>query len=273
VAGILQTDWLEPAEIASLRLRAGEQHWIAPGRRWRVAADAGYACFELAMHADETVSASAPQDVRSALLEESPVVQTGDPAELSAMLDALPVGERRLVRAVGEAGRQLHATLQGSGEAVFWHPLDADPAGCTALVARATAPVGLTEYLGRDHAVIEGALAGALRGDLEHARWLRNTLTRHMHFEEDVLFPAYTDAGGQMDWVQGLLRDHQDLSHHLPRLDDPRARRRFLLVLDGHDEREEQIVYPHIMGRLAADAAALATRIMHYPLVTQGACA
>ncbi|MCW5570502.1 MAG: hypothetical protein KIT78_05360, partial [Steroidobacteraceae bacterium] len=80
-------------------------------------------------------------------------------------------------------------------------------------------------------------------------------------------------AGGQTDWVQGLLRDHQDLSHHLPRLDDPRARRRFLLVLDGHDEREEQIVYPDIMGRLAADAAALATRIMHYPLAMQGACA
>lgn len=266
VAGVLQTEWLEAAGIRPLRLEAGEQHWVAPGCRWRVARNAGPACFELAMYADETVSATAPQNVRSALLVESIVVRVNNPAELPAIVAALPPGERRLVRAGADAGRRLHEVVQSAGDRVFWHPLDASPQGCTALVARATEPVGLAEYLGRDHAVIEGALAGALRGDPEHTRWLHRSLERHMKFEEDVLFPAYIDAAGRAEWVQDLLRDHQDLSHHLPRLDDPRSRRRFLLVLDGHDEREEQIVYPDIRRKLAVGSDSLALRIMHYPL-------
>jgi iron-sulfur cluster repair protein YtfE (RIC family) len=101
-----------------------------------------------------------------------------------------------------------------------------------------------------------------LRGDAEHEAWLRNVLTRHMRIEEQVLFPAYLDAGGNAGWVRGLCNEHRQLELHLDRLSEAESRRRFLLLLDGHDEKEEQIVYPDILAKLGDDAQGLGRQAM-----------
>ena len=152
-----------------------------------------------------------------------------------------------------------------------WNPMRRGQAGSSALVARAAKASGLIEDLGRDHDLIEAGLAGALRGDVGRELWLRNALARHLVIEEDILFPADLEAGGNPGWVRGLCNEHKHLRRDLDRLSDPVSQRRFLLLLDGHDEKEEQTVYPDILKRLGPDAEALTQRIMELELSVNAA--
>ena len=156
--------------------------------------------------------------------------------------------------------------MANGADRLCWHPLATEYRSHAALVVRSAQAVGLADYLGRDHAVIEATLAGALRGDAERGRWLRNLLARHLVIEEDVLFPAWLQAGGNPGWARGLRNEHAHLRRDLDHLDDAVARRRFLLLLDGHDEKEEQIVYPDILARLGRDADRLAMEAMRMDL-------
>ncbi len=271
MAGALDTEWLDTARVTTRHLAAGEQCWIAPGMRWRVAGMGPDAGFELEVHADETVAAAAPQDMRAALLEHATRAAARDAGELEARLAALATGQSCLLRIAFDAGTRLREIMHASGDTLFWHPLAADARQCTALVVRSAAPVGLAEYMGRDHAVIESALAGALRGHAEQGCWLRHALARHLAIEEDLLFPAWLGAGGRDGWVRGLLNEHRLLRRYLPQLDDATARRRFLLLLDGHDEKEERIIYPDIVAKLGANARELARTAMRYPSASESA--
>ena len=100
----------------------------------------------------------------------------------------------------------------------------------------------------------------------QRMRWLRNALARHLVIEEQLLFPAYLAAGGRAGWVRGLCNEHALLRRDLERLHDAGARRRFLLLLDGHDEKEEQIVYPDIIARAVAGDDALTRAVLHLAL-------
>lgn len=262
VAGPLDIQWLEASVVSEERLRTDDKRWIAPGTRWRVTQMQAQTCFQLEIHADESTAASAPQLVRAALLDEADCGQIDNEAELTGLLANLLPGERCLVRASFDFNEPMRTVVQNSKRTLCWHPLDGGGEHGTALISRSAQAVGLLEYLGRDHAVIEAALAGALRGDVEHELWLHNALARHLVIEEDILFPAYLDAGGNAGWVRGLCNEHKHLRHHLDRLFDPFSQRRFLLLLDGHDEKEEQIVYPDILLRLDNHAAALSKKAM-----------
>ncbi|HET6655117.1 MAG TPA: hemerythrin domain-containing protein, partial [Gammaproteobacteria bacterium] len=241
-------------------------HWIAPGSRWRVARLAAAAAFELEIHADETVAAAAPQAVRAALLDDPAVTQVDSPAGLARALEALEPGDLTLLRAGFDCSVGLQEAMHEGGGVLFWHPLETGPDRFAALIGRSSQPVGLTDYLGRDHAVIESVLAGTLRGNREHAGWLHNVLARHLSIEEELLFPAYLDAGGRPGWVRGLCSEHEHLRHHVQHLGDAVSRRRFLLLLDGHDEKEEKIVYPDILERLSDQAESLIAAILQRPL-------
>lgn len=265
--GALDLQWLDASGVTTECLHAGDSRWIAPGMRWRVARLDPGARFQLEIHADDAAPASAPQALRAALIDEVACVQLDDDAACRRLLADLAPGERRLARGGFDFSTPLRAAMAASGQTLFWHPLEIGSATCTALIARAAQPARLLEYLGRDHAVIEAVLAGALRGDTEHGGWLRNSLSRHLAIEEDLLFPAYLRAGGNPGWVSGLCNEHEQLRQHLEQLAEPFSQRRFLLLLDGHDEKEEQIVYPDILARLAPQASALTTTIMAYPLV------
>ncbi|HSN00074.1 MAG TPA: hemerythrin domain-containing protein [Rudaea sp.] len=261
-AGPLALEWLGVDGVTSECLRSRDERWIAPGTRWRIARlDAG-ARFRLEIFADDATAASAPLALRAALLDAAECVGIDDEAALVRQLADLRPGERRLVRARFDFGVALRTAIAGSGGTLCWHPLDAGPGRTTALVSRSMQVIGLAEYLGRDHAVLEAALAGALRGDAERATWLRNVLARHLVIEEELLFPAYLEAGGNAGWVRGLCNEHKHLKFHLEHLADAQSRRRFLLLLDGHDEKEEQFVYPDILARLGADAEILGRQAM-----------
>ncbi|HEX7326109.1 MAG TPA: hemerythrin domain-containing protein [Rhodanobacteraceae bacterium] len=267
VAGCVAVEWLTLGAITTTRLARGDQRWVAPGTRWRVAALDADACFDFATYADETRAADAAQPARVALLQSLPTLRLGPGTEPSTALAALEPGKPLLLRADTASGARLANAMRAGAGAYAWHPLAQDADGGAALVARSNRPDKLADYMGRDHAVIEAALAGTLAGDAECARWLPRVLARHLAIEEQALFPAYLAAGGRGEWIDGLLREHRDLREHLPRLADPTSRRRFLLMLDGHDEKEEQLIYPDIMARAGGQSAGLAIRCATWPLV------
>ena len=261
-AGALDVEWLGADGMTAERLRPGCSRWIEPGLRWRIADSDAATRFQLEVHADESTPAAAPQPLRAVLLDEAPCARVDDTAAFARMLASLEPGMRCLVRSDFDFGDALRAAMDASAGTLCWHPLQDADGQRVALISRSAQAIGLLEYLGRDHAVIEAALAGALRGNIERMRWLRNVLARHLAIEEDVLFPAYLASGGNEGWVRGLRNEHDRLRHDINHLDDPVAQRRFLLLLDGHDEKEEQIVYPDILMRLGGAAREISQRIM-----------
>lgn len=264
VAGMLVIEYLDAGGVARETLADGEYRWLAPGTRWRVAALAAGARFELGIYAAAKGQAEAPQPLRSDLLDAARRVAVADAAGLLESARALAVGERCIVEGPFAADA-LPAALLGT-HSFFWHPLAATTRGCVALLARSAQPLDLAAYLGRDHAVIEAALGGMLAGDLERGRWLQSTLERHLHIEEELIFPAYLEAGGQDGWVRGLENEHRYLRQYLATLDQAASRHKLLRLLDGHDEKEECIVYPDILARLDAGADTLLVRALGYPL-------
>lgn len=260
-SGRLAVEHLQVEGVERESMQPGDTRWIAPGSRWRIVHMDDAGSFHLEVHADESIEPSAPQPRRAVLLDEATPFAPPTPAALTARLGAMQPGERCLVRTAFDPVSSLRATMAQSGGRLCWHPLAAGP-HWAALVACAAQPIDMLEYLGRDHAVIEAALTGALRGDATRMAWLRNALARHLVIEEEILFPAYLEAGGTRGWVDGLLKEHRLLERQIDQLDDRDARRRFMLLLEAHDEKEEQVVYPDILARFDDGAAALTQQIM-----------
>lgn len=261
--GSLEVQWLGPHGATVEALIAGDDRWIAPGTRWQVLRMGPEACFQLEIHADDATPVASPQVARIDWFDAVEQMQVVDDAAFTYLLADLAPGAQRLLRCrFDPADDLLRASLAEAGQSLFWHPLHRGPRRLTVFVARADHPVGLLDYLGRDHALIEAMLAGALSGNVEQARWLRASLMRHLAIEEELLFPAYLQAQGNAGWVRGLCREHEHLRRALENVREPAARRRFLLLLDGHDEKEEQVVYPDILARLGDRAGALLTEIM-----------
>ena len=118
--------------------------------------------------------------------------------------------------------------------------------------------------------MIEAALGGALAGNAEYGGWLRAVLERHLRIEEQMVFPALLAAGGDDHLVRGLLNEHRFLRQYLAELGDPMGRRKFLRLLDGHDEKEECSVYPDVQARIGAGTDALLARALAWPLPRPG---
>lgn len=266
-AGRLGVQWLDEDDAAPVSLDAGQSRWIAPGLRWRLVEVAPGSIFHLEIHADESCPASGPQPVRAAWLEDAVDLRAADDAALATALASLAPGQRGLLRAGFDATQALQQALDAGAGRLGWHPLAAGAEGLVAVLVRSAHAIDLREYLGRDHAVIEAVLAGALGGDLVQGGWLRNLLRRHLLIEEELLFPPWLAAGGRPGWERGLRNEHTRLRADLERLDDPVAQRRFLLLLDGHDEKEEQIVYPDILARLQPQAEEIGRRVMRLGVV------
>jgi hypothetical protein len=263
-AGRLRTQWLGASGVAVVDLPAGDSRWIAPGMRWRVADMAVETRFALRIYAADALPVGAPQPLRAALFDDAEHISVDDAEVFRTVIAALVPGGARLLHGCFDYDDALPVLAGVSGSHWFWHPLHASTEGFTAFVTRSARPVGLMEYLGCDHALIEAVLSKALRGDAEYASWLHLALTRHMAIEEKLLFPAYLEVGGRESWVRGLRNEHAHLRRQLAMLANPDSTRRFLLLLDGHDEKEEQIVYPDIVARLTGDATDLTRAAMFY---------
>lgn len=267
-AGTLIIEYLRASGISRVRLVAGEQRWFAPGTRWRVADMQGDDRFDLELHADSKGQAEAPQTLRSELLDQAPRVAVPDPGALQRLTGNLPAGAACIVEARFDL--RLSSGCLRDDRSLFWHPLQSGPKSFTAFMARSEQAFDLAIYLGRDHAIIEATLGGALAGDAEKSRWLQATLERHLHIEEELIFPAWLEAGGPAAWVRGLKSEHRYLRQYLAELGEPVSRRKFLRLLDGHDEKEERVVYPDILARLGAGADALCVQAAAYPPANPG---
>lgn len=259
-AATLTIELLRATGVTCQTLTSGEHCWFAPGTRWRVAKLDNGGRFELELHADSKGQAEDPQPLRAELLDGASRVTAVDVTALQNCIRVLEPGERRIVRGDFDIGAVPEAML--NTRTLFWHPLETGSRNFTALIARSEQAFDLATYLGRDHAVIEATLGGALSGNPERSRWLHTTLERHLHMEEDLIFPAYVVAGGREAWVRGLKREHRYLRQYLGEFDQPTSRRKFLRLLDGHDEKEERVVYPDILAQLAERASELLVRAL-----------
>lgn len=260
--GELVLQWLGEAGSLARSLGDGQSLWLAPGHRWRIARLSEDAEFSLQVFADDSVIADAPQPERARLLEAAPRLEAADAAALAQALADLAPGERRLLRTPFDPAPCVREALADSGGTLTWHPLGADAGTHAALLVRCAEPVDLLDYLGRDHALIEAALVGALGGDAGRERWLRSLLARHLRIEEQDIFPAFLAAGGDPATVRALQREHELLRGHLDNIADPASHRGLLLVLEAHDEKEEQLVYPDFLARIGSRAAALTAAII-----------
>ncbi|MEO8777571.1 MAG: hemerythrin domain-containing protein [Rhodanobacter sp.] len=264
--GVLVIETLGVAGATRVELSTRENLWFSPGTRWRVLRMEADSHFELEIYADVKGQAEAPQPLRSTLLEEAITVTAADAPALAALLLSLPAGERRIVHARFDFGTWSGAA--SDADTLFWHPLAAAPGSFTVLVARSDESFDLAAYLGRDHAVIEAALGGALADDAGYDAWLRATLERHLQIEEELIFPAWLAAGGREAWVKGLKLEHVWLRQYLGELEQPASRRRLLRLLDGHDEKEERVIYPDVLARVGAGARALLDAAIAWPAPT-----
>lgn len=263
--GPLGIDWLAGAATRSEELAPGTCRWVPPGQRWRVRSMAPDTSFALSILADDAQPAATAQPVRARLLEETPRRAAAAAHELQELATALKPGARLVVLCP-----QPPWAWRPSAPPLSWHPLGTHAGTHALFLWRAPAAVTLDAYLGRDHALIEAALAGTLRGDPACAAWLPALLTRHLQIEEALLFPPWLAAGGPPGWARGLENEHRQLRRDLAQLHQPVARRRFLLLLDGHDEKEEQRVYPDILARIGTQADALLAAAMDLPPAALG---
>lgn len=262
--GSLALEYLAASGATRVKLDTPENRWFAPGTRWRVVRMEADSHFELEIYADVKGQAETPQPLRSTLLEEAGSVTVTDTRALIELLHSLPAGERRLVHARFDFDTWSMAAT--GSHTLFWHPLAATRGSFTVLVARSGEPFDLPTYLGRDHAVIEAALGGALADDAGYDAWLRATLERHVQIEEELIFPAWVAAGGREAWVKGLKLEHVWLRQYLGELDQPVSRRRLLRLLDGHDEKEERVIYPDVLAHVGAGADALLDAAIAWPV-------
>jgi hemerythrin-like domain-containing protein len=125
-----------------------------------------------------------------------------------------------------------------------------------------------------DFAVAEEA---ALSGDWDEAQnafnVFRDDMARHFLMEEKQLFPAIVDAGGPGGPVQMMLMEHEQMNDLLSQLARALTKRdaqsyagiseTLLIVMQQHNHKEEQILYPIADRVLANESAAVLERMQN----------
>lgn len=266
-SGVLQIEWRDGTFIRPERLDDVTARWVASGTRWRVVDFGPETRFELEVYAKATNGNFGISPARAALLAESRQVSLGEASGLEAFTAGLELGEQCIVHGHFHWSEACREIKECNRATLSWHPMMAGADGFTAFVTRMERPMGLADYLCRDHAVIESALSGLLQGREDHALWLRGLLDRHIRIEEDLLFPRYLEAGGRSAWVRSLEKEHARLRQSLESLADERVRQALPRALDSHDEKEERIIYPDVVRFLGSHGKDLAQAVFLFPCV------
>lgn len=95
-----------------------------------------------------------------------------------------------------------------------------------------------------------------------------DAMLRHFKLEEDMLFPALEQAvGGQLPPVRVMLMEHRQMRDLFQQLDEAVARvdvdefaglaQTLLVVMEQHNIKEQNILYPMADRALAPQSAAL----------------
>lgn len=139
--------------------------------------------------------------------------------------------------------------------------------------------ITFADYMSADHKACDEAFALAEEATLDHHWEQANTafiafsqdMARHFRMEEGVLFPALLDAGGPGGPVQVMRMEHAQMNELIEQMTDALAGQNdktygglsetLLIVMQQHNLKEEQILYPIADRILSAQREALVARL------------
>lgn len=137
----------------------------------------------------------------------------------------------------------------------------------------------IAEYMSADHRGCDEAFAiaeqAALANDWSGAETAFNNfrakLARHFRMEEDELFPTLLSAGGPAGPVQVMRMEHAQMNTLVEQMAETLARKdaqgygglseTLLIVMQQHNLKEEQMLYPIADHFLASQREALLGRM------------
>jgi uncharacterized protein (DUF2249 family)/hemerythrin-like domain-containing protein len=201
------------------------------------------------------------------------------PPTVLAAFDALEPGEALLLRTVARPAEALRALRDERAGAYEWTPVLEGPGHWEVEVhrrdARPGALRGVREALGWDHARLDGLEQAA--SEAWQAAQVRSAsrfhlrfafgLERHIRFEESVLFPAFdrvTGMGADRGPTAVMRLEHRRIEERLADIRDAaargvrpaeRTRADLLALLEMHDAKEENLLYPMLDRSLAPPEA------------------
>jgi iron-sulfur cluster repair protein YtfE (RIC family) len=137
----------------------------------------------------------------------------------------------------------------------------------------------IAEFMSTDHRACDEAFANAEQAVLA-SNWsdaetafnkFRTGLARHFRMEEEQLFPALVSAGGPGGPVQMMRMEHAQMNTLVEQMATTLTNRdahgygglseTLLIVMQQHNLKEEQILYPIADNVLAAQREALLGRM------------
>jgi uncharacterized protein (DUF2249 family)/hemerythrin-like domain-containing protein len=210
-------------------------------------------------------------------------------AKILASFDALAPGETVVLVTPDSAGDPLRR-LQTERRGLFdWSVIRPGPGIWKIEVSRRAATAGplrgVNESFSWDHDRLDALEAAAFEkrcaGDLEAARDLYSAfaagLRRHIGVEEQILFPAFEERAG-MPPTEGptavMRAEHREIEDLLAKIEGAigeagpsveTLRRSLHMVLEDHNLKEEQVLYPvtdDLLGGEEADR--LVGRVQRY---------
>ncbi len=203
-------------------------------------------------------------------------------AALIEAFDRLNPGDSILVDSPHPPLSLLHALQKARKGQFEWAPVDHPPCWRVEICRRAAPEHGwqVHDTLAWEHARLDeeqrATLAAIAAGDMPEARrhflLFERRLNRHIHFEEELLFPAFETRMGTADGPTRAMRaEHREIRMMLERaarsLYGPaetaeEACRALHAVLEEHDFREEAAFYD-VLDRLLEpeESAQLVERI------------
>lgn len=137
----------------------------------------------------------------------------------------------------------------------------------------------IAEFMSTDHRACDQAFVtaeqAALTGSLSAAETafatFRQSMQRHFRMEEEILFPALLDAGGPGGPVQVMRMEHEQMNELIELMaaaiannnaqDYSGLSETLLIVMQQHNLKEEQILYPIADRILAAELETLVSRM------------
>jgi iron-sulfur cluster repair protein YtfE (RIC family) len=137
----------------------------------------------------------------------------------------------------------------------------------------------LEKFMSTDHKACDDAFASAEEAAL-NSQWsqaetvfnrYRSAMERHFRMEEELLFPALLNGGGPAGPVQVMLMEHAQMNDLIDQLATALAGKNskayggisetLLIVMQQHNLKEEQILYPIADRVLATERDALISRM------------
>lgn len=140
----------------------------------------------------------------------------------------------------------------------------------------------ISEFMGKDHKSCdnqfalaeESAHAGNWRETETAFKIFRDHMIHHFHMEEAHLFPALLKAGGPSGPVQVMHMEHAQMNSLLDQMATVIANKNFpgynglaetlLILMQQHNLKEEQILYPIAQRLLEADWEGMRSRMLSF---------